>query len=75
MDLGGVDVPGARRPPIEGEPMAGLYEHKLSFGAHWVELSGAHERVFDARGYRLGRALAAVARRVPFGQLAGRDGT
>jgi len=63
MDLGGVDVAGARRPPVEGEPMYGLYQHKLSFGATWVELSGAHERVVDPIGYRAGR-VAAAARRV-----------
>ena len=64
MDLGGVDVPGARRPPVEGEPMRGLYEHKRSFGARWVELAGAHERVVRPRRYALGRALARAARLV-----------
>ena len=48
MDLGGVDVAGARRIPIRGESMYGLYEHKRSFGAEWVELAGAHERVIPA---------------------------
>jgi lipid II:glycine glycyltransferase (peptidoglycan interpeptide bridge formation enzyme) len=66
MDLGGVDVPGVRRPPLEGEPMFGLYEHKRSFGAEWVELAGAHERIVRPRRYALGRAFAKVA------QLAGR---
>lgn len=63
MDLGGVDLPGARRPPLEGEPMYGLYEHKRSFGARWVALTGAHERAIRPARYRIGRALAAVARR------------
>ena len=45
MDLGGVDVAGARRPPEPGEPTYGLYEHKRSFGAEWVALAGAQERV------------------------------
>jgi lipid II:glycine glycyltransferase (peptidoglycan interpeptide bridge formation enzyme) len=63
MDLGGVDLPGARRPPVEGEPMYGLYEHKRSFGARWVELTGAHERAIRPLRYRLGRVVAAVARR------------
>lgn len=62
VDLGGVDVPGARRPPVEGEPMYGLYEHKRSFGARWVELTGAHERVLRPRRYELGRAMARAAR-------------
>jgi len=62
MDLGGADLPGARREPREGEPMWGLYEHKRSFGAHWLELTGAHERVVDANRYRLGRIAGRVAR-------------
>ncbi|MFL5645852.1 MAG: lipid II:glycine glycyltransferase FemX [Chloroflexota bacterium] len=62
MDLGGVDVPGARGEPTEGDPLFGLYQHKTSFGGQWLELTGAHERVFDARGYRAGRAVGRVAR-------------
>ncbi|OGO52380.1 MAG: hypothetical protein A2V84_10485 [Chloroflexi bacterium RBG_16_70_13] len=62
MDLGGVDVPGARRPPVEGEPMYGLYEHKRSFGASWVELTGAHEWAVRPRRYALGRLLSGGAR-------------
>jgi lipid II:glycine glycyltransferase (peptidoglycan interpeptide bridge formation enzyme) len=73
MDLGGVDVPGARRPPVEGEPMYGLYEHKRSFGASWVERCGAHERVLRPRRYALGRATARLARLVRPTAL-GRDG-
>ena len=33
MDLGGVDIGPDHREPGEGDPMAGLYEHKRSFGA------------------------------------------
>jgi lipid II:glycine glycyltransferase (peptidoglycan interpeptide bridge formation enzyme) len=62
MDLGGVDTAGARRPPLEGEPMHGLYEHKRSFGATWVELTGAHERVVRPRRYAIGRAMARAVR-------------
>jgi lipid II:glycine glycyltransferase (peptidoglycan interpeptide bridge formation enzyme) len=65
MDLGGVDVPGARRIPQPGEPMHGLYEHKRSFGAEWVELTGAHERVIRPRRYRVGRVLTRLARALP----------
>jgi lipid II:glycine glycyltransferase (peptidoglycan interpeptide bridge formation enzyme) len=64
MDLGGVDVEGARREPREGEPMWGLYQHKLSFGGHWLELSGAHEKVIHPNRYRAGRIASAVARRL-----------
>jgi lipid II:glycine glycyltransferase (peptidoglycan interpeptide bridge formation enzyme) len=63
MDLGGADVAGARREPRDGEPMWGLYQHKRSFGGEWLELSGAHEKIVDARRYRLGR-LAAKAMRL-----------
>jgi lipid II:glycine glycyltransferase (peptidoglycan interpeptide bridge formation enzyme) len=62
MDLGGVDVPGARREPREGEPMWGLYQHKLSFGGTWLELAGAHERVIRPRRYQVGRLAAKIAR-------------
>jgi lipid II:glycine glycyltransferase (peptidoglycan interpeptide bridge formation enzyme) len=61
LDLGGVDVVGARRPPVEGEPMWGLYQHKLSFGAHWVEQVGAQERVVRGWRYGLGRVTGRVA--------------
>jgi lipid II:glycine glycyltransferase (peptidoglycan interpeptide bridge formation enzyme) len=61
MDLGGVDVAGARREPVEGEPTFGLYEHKRSFGARWVALAGAQERVARPWRYALGRGLTKVA--------------
>lgn len=62
MDLGGVDVPGARHEPREGDPMYGLYEHKRSFGATWVELTGAHERVVRPRRYLAGRLVSRATR-------------
>ncbi|HKG57163.1 MAG TPA: GNAT family N-acetyltransferase, partial [Candidatus Limnocylindrales bacterium] len=62
MDLGGVDVAGARREPAEGEPMYGLYQHKLSFGARWLALSGAHERVIRPNRYRAGTLLSRATR-------------
>lgn len=62
MDLGGVDVVGARREPVPGDPTYGLSEHKRAFGARWLELSGAHERVLRPARYRLGRAVARVGR-------------
>jgi len=62
MDLGGVDVAGARREPREGEPMWGLYQHKRSFGGEWLELTGAHERVLDPNRYRLGRVASRAKR-------------
>ena len=62
MDLGGVDVRGSRNEPQDGDPLYGLYQHKKSFGGQWLELAGAHERVFDARGYALGRVARTLAR-------------
>jgi len=62
MDLGGVDVGPDHREPGEGDPMAGLYEHKRSFGARWVEMTGAHERVTKPLPYALGRLTARAAR-------------
>jgi lipid II:glycine glycyltransferase (peptidoglycan interpeptide bridge formation enzyme) len=64
MDLGGVDVPGQRNEPGPGDPMHGLYQHKQSFGAHWLQLTGAHERVIRPRRYLAGRALSRALRLV-----------
>ncbi|HEY3524492.1 MAG TPA: GNAT family N-acetyltransferase [Candidatus Limnocylindrales bacterium] len=62
LDLGGVDVPGARREPHRGEPMWGLYEHKRSFGGEWLELAGAQERVARAGRYAAGRLALRLTR-------------
>jgi len=62
LDLGGVDVAGARDEPRPGEPMWGLYEFKRSFGGRWVEMSGAHEAVLRPVRHLLGAALAGAAR-------------
>lgn len=64
MDLGGVDVPGARNEPREGDPMFGLYQHKQSFGAKWLELTGAQERVIRPRRYLAGRMVSRAVRLV-----------
>jgi lipid II:glycine glycyltransferase (peptidoglycan interpeptide bridge formation enzyme) len=64
MDLGGVDTAGARGEPSEGDPLYGLYQHKRAFGGRWLELTGAHERVYDARGYALGRVAGQIRRRI-----------
>jgi len=52
LDLGGVDVAGARRRPEPGDATWGLYEHKVGFGARWVESVGAHELVLRPAVYR-----------------------
>ena len=66
IDLGGVDVPGARREPRPGEPTYGLFEHKRSFGAAFTQHAAAHEIVLRSwvnRGRTLAGALARLARR------------
>jgi lipid II:glycine glycyltransferase (peptidoglycan interpeptide bridge formation enzyme) len=64
IDLGGVDVPGARRLPRPGEPQWGMYEHKIGFGARWVESAGAHEIVLRPTVYRADVMLRDLRRRV-----------
>jgi lipid II:glycine glycyltransferase (peptidoglycan interpeptide bridge formation enzyme) len=62
LDLGGVDVAGARSEPRPGDPMYGLLEFKQSFGGTWVELSGAHERIVSQARARAGTLLVGVGR-------------
>lgn len=62
MDLGGVDVAGARRPPEPGEPTFGLYEHKRSFGAQWVALAGAQEHIARPWRAKVARVTARAGR-------------
>ena len=64
MDLGGVDVAGSRDEPGESDPMYGLYQHKRSFGAAWLQMTGAHERVIRPRRYAAGRIVSRVVRMV-----------
>jgi len=59
-DLGGVDVPGARRIPEEGEPTFGLYEHKRSLGAVWTESAAAHEVVLRPGWQKVAQLAARV---------------
>jgi lipid II:glycine glycyltransferase (peptidoglycan interpeptide bridge formation enzyme) len=66
IDLGGVDLPGARREPRPGEPTYGLFEHKRSFGAVFTTYAGAHEIVLRSwlhRGTTLVGGLVRVIRR------------
>jgi lipid II:glycine glycyltransferase (peptidoglycan interpeptide bridge formation enzyme) len=63
MDLDGADLAGARRIPEPSDRSYGLYQHKKSFGAEWVELTGAHERVARRMRYLAGRTIAAIQRR------------
>ena len=64
LDLGGVDLAGARHEPSPGDSMYGLAEHKRAFGATWLELTGAYERVLRPRHYLAGRVASRVARMI-----------
>jgi lipid II:glycine glycyltransferase (peptidoglycan interpeptide bridge formation enzyme) len=64
IDLGGVDVRGARHKPEAGDAAYGLYEHKTSFGAEWVESAAAHEIVLRPLVYRAGLVARACRRRL-----------
>ncbi len=64
MDLGGVDVYPDHEEPREGDPTFGLYEHKRSFGATWVSMTGAQELTIRPWRYHLGRVTSAVVRGV-----------
>jgi lipid II:glycine glycyltransferase (peptidoglycan interpeptide bridge formation enzyme) len=64
IDLGGVDLRGARGRPSEADPGWGMYQHKASFGAEWVESAAAHEIVFRPLVYRTGLALRGLRRLV-----------
>jgi lipid II:glycine glycyltransferase (peptidoglycan interpeptide bridge formation enzyme) len=76
MDLGGVDIAGVRRVPEPGDATFGLYEHKRSFGAEWVELAGAHEFVARPLRYAGGRIAQRLqremTRRLPLARRSGR---
>jgi len=68
LDLGGVDVRGARREPRPGEPLHGLLDFKRSFGGRWIELAGAQQRVVRPARHALvvgTRRLAEAARALP----------
>ena len=76
LDLGGVDIRGARREPVPGEPTYGLLRFKQSFGGQWIELSGAHERVLRRAHHALvsgTRRSARAVRSIP-GSLRRRGG-
>jgi lipid II:glycine glycyltransferase (peptidoglycan interpeptide bridge formation enzyme) len=65
IDLGGVDLPGHRTEPKPGEPSYGLYEHKRSFGAVWVEREQARRvvlRPWVERAVSASRSVLALTR-------------
>jgi lipid II:glycine glycyltransferase (peptidoglycan interpeptide bridge formation enzyme) len=60
IELGGVDLPGQRRPPRPGEPGYGLFEHKRGFGAIWLERTPARRIVLRPAAERLARSRRRV---------------
>jgi lipid II:glycine glycyltransferase (peptidoglycan interpeptide bridge formation enzyme) len=61
VDLGGIDTPGARVKPNKGDPTYGMYQFKESFGARWVELTGAHQRTMRPLRSLAGRVAGRLA--------------
>ncbi len=64
LDLGGVDVRGARREPLPGEPTYGLLRFKQSLGGRWIELTGAHERVLRRPRHAVASGAQQAARAI-----------
>jgi lipid II:glycine glycyltransferase (peptidoglycan interpeptide bridge formation enzyme) len=61
VDLGGIDTEGARDQPSKGDPTYGMYQFKESFGARWVELTGAHQRTMRPMRNLAGRVIGKLA--------------
>jgi len=64
VDLGGVDTAALRRPPDKGDPTYGAFQFRESFGARWVELTGAHRKTMHPLRNNVGRVAAAALRRL-----------
>ena len=62
VDLGGVDNAGAREKPDKGDPTYGAYQLRESFGARWVELTGAHRRTMSRPRLGVDRVTRALRR-------------
>jgi len=61
VDLGGVDTATFRAKPDKGDPTYGMYQFKESFGARWVELTGAHRKTMRPIASLAGRVLGKLA--------------
>lgn len=61
VDLGGVDTEGAREKPDKGDPTYGMFQFKESFGARWVQLTGAHQRTMRPLRNLAGRVAGRLA--------------
>jgi hypothetical protein len=70
VDLGGVDTAAFRRRPDRGDPTYAAYQFRESFGARWIEMTGAHRTTMHHGRGSVGRVAAAALRRL--GRLAPR---
>jgi lipid II:glycine glycyltransferase (peptidoglycan interpeptide bridge formation enzyme) len=61
VDLGGVDTEAFRAKPDKGNPTYGAYQLRESFGARWVDLTGAHRRTMRPMRNLAGRFLGRLA--------------
>ena len=61
VDLGGIDTEGHRDKPDKGDPTYGMYQFKESFGARWVEMTGAHRKTMRPMANLAGRVLGKLA--------------
>jgi lipid II:glycine glycyltransferase (peptidoglycan interpeptide bridge formation enzyme) len=61
VDLGGVDTEAFRVKPDKGDPTYGAYQLRESFGARWVDLTGAHRRTMRPMRNLAGRFLGRLA--------------
>jgi lipid II:glycine glycyltransferase (peptidoglycan interpeptide bridge formation enzyme) len=61
VDLGGIDTEGARDKPDKGDPTYGMYQFKESFGARWVEMTGAHKKTMRPMASLAGRVLGKLS--------------
>ena len=61
VDLGGVDTETFRSKPDKGDPTYGMYQFKESFGARWVEMTGAHRKTMRPMANLAGRVLGKLA--------------
>jgi len=64
VDLGGVDTAAFRRRPDRGDPTYAAYQFRESFGARWVEMTGAHRTAMHPARGSVGRVAAAALRRL-----------
>ena len=58
VDMGGVDTDKFRFKPDKGDPTYSGYQFRESFGARWVEMTGAHRKTMRATPATASKVLA-----------------